>query len=223
MNAPPSDGEPLSAQLRARTAPLHTQSERLLGLPHSITGRADYIAWLGRFLGLYDPLERRLAGFAEWPALGIDLASRSLTQGLTADLVALGADPTDSPRAAEADLPPLPSLAHAIGALYVLEGSALGGRIILRDLQGRLGDHLGEATRFFGGRGERLGPMWNSFRGVLDRFGETHPQLTDAVQSGADATFTALIRWFTPFCGVGGGTKQVRLGSAQTRKGAAPL
>jgi heme oxygenase len=200
--AVPAEGDPLSARLRARTAPLHGQSERLLGLPGAITGRADYAAWLGRFLGLYEPLEQRLTGFTEWPALGIDLASRALTQGLAADLAALGADPNDPPRAAASDLPPLPSLAHAMGALYVLEGSALGGRIILRDLQDRLGDQLGQATRFFGGRGERLGPMWNSFRGVLDRFGQTHPDLTDAVQSGADATFYALIRWFTPFCAV---------------------
>ena len=190
----------LSAQLRERTAPLHRQIETLLRLPDTIRSRADYQDWLGRFLGLYDPLEVLLAEFSEWDSLGLSMLSRDHSCCLVDDLVVLGMNPRGLPRAPPALLPDLPSFAHALGALYVIEGATLGGRLILRDLEPRIGASIAGATRFFGGRGEALGPMWQGFRAALDKFSLKQPRLCADVVVGAERTFQAMLVWFEPFC-----------------------
>jgi heme oxygenase (biliverdin-IX-beta and delta-forming) len=190
----------LSAQLRERTAPLHGQIETLLGLPGAIRNRADYQNWLARFLGLYEPLEYSLATFSEWNSLGLSMLARDHTSCLVDDLTALGIDPRQPPRASQHLLPDLPTFAHALGALYVIEGATLGGRLILRDLEPRIGAPIAGATRFFGGRGEALGPMWQSFRSALDQFSLKQPQLCTDVVVGAERTFRAMLVWFAPFC-----------------------
>jgi heme oxygenase len=190
----------LSDELRLRSAPLHEDAEVLLKLPGAIRDRQDYGAWLGRFYGLYEPLERRLADFPEWEAFGIPVAAPSHSALLARDIMTLGADPGAIPRAAAAMLPQLSSFGHALGALYVLEGATLGGRIILRDLQVRIGDPVDRASRFFGGRGEAAGPMWRCFRTALDGFGREQPQCRDDVVLGAQRSFQAILGWFAPFC-----------------------
>jgi len=190
----------LSAQLRERTAPLHREIESLLRLPGAICSRADYQDWLGHFLGLYDPLQRVLVTFSEWESLGLMMSARDHTGCLVDDLVALGIDPRELPRASPELLPDLPTFGHALGALYVIEGATLGGRLILRDLEPRIGVAIAGATRFFGGRGETVGPMWQSFRTALDDFGLKQPQLCADVGAGAERTFRAMLVWFAPFC-----------------------
>ena len=189
----------LSGQLRERTAPLHGQIEALLRLPGAIRTCPDYKDWLGRFLGLYDPLECSLATFSGWDSLGLSMLSRNHTCCLVDDLVALGTDPRELPRASPAVLPDLPTFAHALGALYVIEGATLGGRLILRDLEPRIGASIAGATRFFGGRGEAVGPMWQSFRVALEEFESFQPRLCADVVVGAERTFRAMLVWFAPF------------------------
>jgi heme oxygenase len=154
---------------------LHRQIEVLLGLPGVICTPDDNARWLGRFLGFYAPLE--CEGFPEWDNLGIRLPARSHSACLATDFAALGADPARVTPAAPTQLAGLSDFAHALGALYVMEGATLGGRLILRDLEMRLGDTIADATCFFGGRGERVGPMWQSFREAL-----------------------AMLAWFAPLC-----------------------
>lgn len=83
----------LSAQVRARTACLHQQAEIVLGLPGAIQTLDDYRACLGRFLGLYAPLECSLARFEEWDSHNVHLPSPSHSACLAADLAVLGTDP----------------------------------------------------------------------------------------------------------------------------------
>jgi len=190
----------LSAQLRAQTAPLHAQIEALLGLPGSIRSRDEYRLWLDRFLGFYEPLERSLEAFPGWEACGFALPARSQAACLASDLAALGADPRQASRITFELLPALPTFAHALGAAYVLEGATLGGRIILRDLEMRIGAALAGATQFFGGRGKATGQMWHGFQAALDAFGRAHPRLCVDVVTGAQRTFRAMLAWFAPFC-----------------------
>jgi heme oxygenase len=137
--------------------------------------------------------------FDEWRCLGVDLARRNHSCCLSSDLLALGTDFSQVPRAPESIIPVLPTFAHALGAFYVLEGSVLGGRMILRDLEARVGQQFAGATHFLGGRGEETGPMWKSFRAALDSFGRAKPQRRGDVLLGADRVFRSLLIWFTPF------------------------
>jgi heme oxygenase len=195
----------LSIQLRIRTSCLHSQIEALLGLPAAIQTLDDYRGWLCRFLGLYAPLEHGLASFGAWSDHGLALPSPSHSACLAADLAVLGIDPAGVLRTPPALLPQLPTFAHAIGALYVLEGSTLGGRVILHDVERRIGTHLTGltgATQFFGGRASAVGLIWQRFKAALDAFGSARPYLSPDVISGAESAFRAIEAWFVPFCAV---------------------
>ena len=187
----------LSARLRRTTAPLDAKVERLLGLPGAVRNRQDYCQLLGRFLGLYEPLGQVFQRFDEWDRLGLTPAARAHAANLALDLSALGIDLSRVPRAPSRMLPNLPTFPHALGALYVLEGATLGGRVILRALEARMAGQIAGATRFLGGHGAAGGPTWQSFRATLDDFGRAQPGSCVDVLSGADRMFRANLAWFT--------------------------
>jgi heme oxygenase len=190
----------LSRNLRVHTAALHGELEAMLGLPGRIRTQEDYRLLLVGFLGFYAPLERALAAYAEWEAFGLPLAERNKTASLVADLKALGVNPAAVRLAAAEHLPRLPTFAHALGALYVIEGATLGGRVILRDLAARVGPEIDGATGFFGGRGETVGPMWQEFRRALENFARLRPGDTTNVLEGAEQAFSAMLTWFAGTC-----------------------
>ncbi len=187
--------EKLSAELRIRTAGLHRQAEQQLNLPDAVSTCDDYRRWLAGFFGFYQPLEAILTAFPDWDGLGISIVSRLHAPAIAHDLAVLGS--TSAPPLAPAHLlPELPTVAHGLGALYVLEGATLGGQIILRGIETRLGLSIGTARQFFGGRGRDLGPMWNDFRNRLDDYGRLHALKRDDVVAGAQRTFQSLLGWF---------------------------
>ena len=70
--------------------------------------------------------------------------------------------------------PPIGTKAEALGAMYVLEGSTFGGKIILKAMrsQGVSTDEL----HFLDPYGKEAGPLWRAFLHVLER--ETVPDQT---------------------------------------------
>ena len=101
-----------------------------------------------------------------YETLGLKLSERSRSALILDDLATLGW----SSREVESiplcsELPETASLDQALGCLYVLEGSTLGGSIICRAVQQRLGPSPGRS--FFAGYGDRTGTMWNAFCDVL--------------------------------------------------------
>lgn len=185
----------LADRLRVATAAEHRQVEAALGLPDAIQGIGDYRDWLGRFRALHVPLGRRLRTFPDWPSFGLDLEARCPVARLDRDLRRLGTDPAGLGEAPARALPTLDRFAQALGALYVIEGSTLGGRVILRDLERRLGPGIAGATAFFGGHGPATGALWQALRGALDRFAVQRPE---EVVAGAARTFRAFGAWMPP-------------------------
>lgn len=198
LGAPLAQDVLLSAELRARTAAPHRRAETMLGLPGAIRSANGYTAWLARFLGLYEPLEHVLASFTDWPCLPLQPPDQGAR--IRSDLTAMGVDARTVPEAPAGLLPELPSFAHAVGALYVVEGAKLGGRVILRELDARLGSGIAGARRFFGNEGGATTPEWGEVRAALDRFGNARPEIREDVVSGAERTFEAVLAWFRPFC-----------------------
>lgn len=86
-------------------------------------------------------------------------------------------------------LPPLDTLPRLLGAMYVLEGSTLGGQVIARQLT-----KAGIPTRtYFTGYAERTGPMWKSF---CQQLGEAAtPENEDEIVRSASRTFQDLETW----------------------------
>lgn len=168
--------------LREETADLHRYVEDAVGLPESVQNRDDYLDLLGRFLGLHGPLEERLAATVwrqSWTEIGIEIGRHRRAHLLADDLRALGAAAAQSRRA---HLPPLRTFGEALGCLYVLEGSSLGGRVLAPAIVSVVGD---VPVRFLVGDRGQPGP-WQDVRAALRRVA---PERADEVLLGARETF----------------------------------
>lgn len=139
------------------------------------------------FFGLHGGAEDRLG---EWlgdlPGLEFDVRRRAPCLG--ADLVALGDDPASTPRA---PAPPLTGIPEALGFLYVLEGSSLGGKAIEKALSGLGADMTG--LSFLNPYGAATGERWRAFLAVLEREGRDAAQ--SAIVRGGVMGFTAARDW----------------------------
>jgi len=146
---------------------------------------ADYRALLIRLYGFYQPFER---------AVGLD---RVRTQWLERDLAWLDIAASALPRIPlRADMPRYDSLERRLGALYVVEGSALGGRLLCLGLDHLLGAASPDGRRFFAGRGAGTGAAW---RGFLDRLASVGPEPMGraALVSAAAETFEIFETWLS--------------------------
>jgi heme oxygenase (biliverdin-IX-beta and delta-forming) len=76
--------------------------------------------------------------------------------------------------------------ASFLGAMYVMEGSRLGGQYIARHLEETLGFQPGEGDAYFRGYGEQTGTMWRAFKRVL---GEVPDEREQDVIAAAKAMF----------------------------------
>ena len=81
-----------------------------------------------------------------------------------------------------------------LGAMYVLEGSTLGGRYIASHVGNVLGLVPGRGDRFFRGYEERTIPMWREFQQVLLAVPE---EQGDAVIEAAKGMFGIFQDWMT--------------------------
>jgi len=75
--------------------------------------------------------------------------------------------------------PPRLNPAQRVGALYVIEGSALGGQIICQGLRGHFGPDT--PVRFFAGLEKKTGAHWREFGQALDRFVLTYDCMDDVI------------------------------------------
>jgi heme oxygenase (biliverdin-IX-beta and delta-forming) len=88
----------------------------------------------------------------------------------------------------------LASVYDALGAMYVLEGSTLGGAVIRRELAKN--PHLvGQVAdfRYYGCYGPLIGERWKNFQGLLNAWAVTDEQ-QDAVVAKAKETFALFER-----------------------------
>jgi heme oxygenase len=180
--------------LKRLTAGAHAQIETLIHVEARLGCRDDYRMLLERFWGLHLPLEAALAEL-DWRGSGLSMAERARVPMLRADLMALGHVPhTLAALPLCPALPPLDSRAAALGCLYVLEGSTLGGRIVLKQLRSSLGLTPASGAAFYAGHGARTGTLWRAFVEALDAGVETAAEQAAAVES-ALATFALFGDW----------------------------
>lgn len=117
----------MRAALRAGTAAAHDRVDRLFSRL-DLAVEEDYRLFLLAQAAAFLPIEDRLDAAATVDVVP-DWMSRRRAHLLRADLCALGAEePVRIPS------PPLESPAAKLGAIYVLEGSRLGGAVLKRTL-----------------------------------------------------------------------------------------
>lgn len=175
----------LSARLRAETRPAHEALEDALDLDASLASREAYGHLLGRFYAFHAGWEPVLAQIIADPAF---FQPRRKLRLLAADLRYLGL--TVGQIDAIAPHPPATPLntpSQAYGALYVLEGSTLGGQLISRQVAARLGLGAEGGAQYYNAYGSAVGAMWRTFG---QRLVELAPSLdNDAVVAAATTTF----------------------------------
>ena len=108
----------LRAELRQATADIHERLDRTVG---QFDDRTSYRLYLENTFRFRHSVEPALAGHPLWPV-------QSLIPDLRQDLEDFGLSASVS----EVAVPPLSDPAAQIGALYVLEGSGLGARLLFR-------------------------------------------------------------------------------------------
>lgn len=171
-------------RLREDTRGLHESVEAATDLERRCTSIEAYRDLLARTAAYLRVVEPSLADFA-WSEVGIDLAARRRLALVERDLAVLG----DVQEAAVPAVYAPRSLAEAIGVLYVLEGSTLGGRFIERTLQRTLGIDASSGAAYFHGHGEATGSMWKEFKTRTDAWCGDDESRYAAALHGAQRTF----------------------------------
>ena len=154
----------LRQQLKTATQPYHDQTEQLSS-PSAEFSLDDYRTFLRTGWLFHSSLESSLTDFLpDWLKADLRWSHRLKAPRLAQDLRELAVD--------LAALPPLPfpvrTVPEALGALYVAEGSTLGGIMMKKMWQ----DHpvIGQRSsfRFLGCYDPETGTYWKSFIAVLE-------------------------------------------------------
>jgi heme oxygenase len=186
----------LSEALKAYTKQPHQELERVI-IHHikQLESKADYVNLLKIFYGFIKPVEQRLAAKIDQQIVS-DMDQRRKTDWILQDISFL--DGRHSSLAFADDLPQLNTVEEALGAMYVLEGSTLGGKFISKMISEKLDISLNEGFTFFNGYKEHTGLMWTRFKEVLNNYlGDE--STTNSVAEAANQTFIKFKKWFNEY------------------------
>lgn len=180
---------PLILELRQATAAAHERLEHGLDLLAEPPSRDRFVRVLSRFHGFHRIWEPAMAETLADPEI---FDPRRRLSHLEADLARLGVDTAALPACQEAAA--LARGEGAIGSLYVMEGSTLGGQVIARSLA-KTGWAPEGGLSYFQPYGSQTGVMWRAFGDYAAA--RTPPEARAAVIGRAIETFETLRRWLT--------------------------
>lgn len=163
-----------------RDAHLHLEKKVVQKLK-AIRSNHDYADFLKHFYAYFSHIERVIAPFITAEVLP-DYTQRRNSSYIKSDIEALGGNIEELPATTTPDIQ---NTVQALGALYVLEGSIMGGSIIVKMLE-KAG--ITEGVSFFSGYGEATGRMWGIFTEVLNSHAKTEDDEAQAVAT-ANSTF----------------------------------
>ena len=78
-------------------------------------------------------------------------------------------------------VPNITGKSAAMGIAYVIEGSILGGRVILKHLAKKLGVSPLKGASFFNGYADQTGSMWKAFMDMLTHFAIAEQQKQEII------------------------------------------
>jgi len=198
-DTPSLSSETALTELRLATRADHDRLERLLRLdaPMPLARYGAILARFDAFLRAWEPrihaaLPERLQSWfrARWRG-GFASADVEWLRSVGE----VDTRPVDAPAAAGL---PLADLAEVLGSLYVIESSALGGRVVAPLLKRTLGLGQGSGASYFHGFGGDSAAMWSNFRVLAAlEIGDSQRDTVRACMS-ARRTFAALIDLFAP-------------------------
>ena len=192
---PEATTEVFLKNLRSATAPMHTALEANpvsaslmspdLSLPayrHYLTLMAEVVAFTEKVI------------FPAVSDIVPDTDQRRKLSQIHSDLTALTESTLEDPALfypVDKDF----TISFAMGYMYVTEGSTLGGRMILKHVQEKLGLNEAMGASFFAGYGSETGVKWKSFLSNLTNYAEQSGS-SDEIIRGAQHAFAAIDRYF---------------------------
>jgi len=178
--------------VRAETRAHHQQLEAKLPFDERLS-LERYQELLAGFWGLFDPLEAALANLDLADSLEVRKRQRSVL--LLRDLLATGLTAEELSVLPRCDkVPLLETKAQALGCMYVLEGSRLGGQFASKLVTQQLGLTEGSGCSFFSSDGAEVAPMWRTFCDIV-RESVLSPEDRSEFVVAARSTFSAFLGW----------------------------
>lgn len=171
----------------------HRSIEAAVNFKEITSSSESYSELLKKFYGYYLPIEKLLVEFmVPLKEIGINLSERTKVNFLEHDLKLMGITPSAENQCK--DLPKLRNVYEALGVLYVLEGSTLGGQVIHKYLMERNNFIRKNELQFHLGYKDQTIQMWNQFKTILNSIPGDHEA---EVITAAKNTFSTLKNWIT--------------------------
>lgn len=163
---------------------------KMIPLLKRISNKEEYVELLDFLYGYYKPLEANLQQFAS----GISFHQHA--PNIEKDINELEPSHKFSGRQAE-DVPEFDTPEKALGALYVLEGSTLGGQIISKMLAKQITGSTVDSFSFYNPYGDATHQKWGEFKKLLDA--DYTAEQKALISEGANETFTTLHKWMSSY------------------------
>lgn len=155
--------------------------------------KEQYIRVLEAFYGFFSGVEEQIESFEEMKIYLDDLHERRKSSWIISDITTLGQNYTAV--SVCKDLPLIGKLSNAFGALYVLEGSTLGGTLIAKRVNDQLCYSQDSGASFFCGYGKQTRAKWDGFKNALILFTEKNPGSESEIIQTAKDTFYKFSIW----------------------------
>jgi len=152
----------------------------------------DYTRYLSAMYGYVQPFEAQ--AFEQLRAQLPDIAERRKAHLLEADLRILGLSEAQIETLPKAAIE-LDTQAQRMGAMYVMEGSTLGGMVIAKHIHKTLGLDPQNGASFFQPYGQTLSARWKSFLAAFTDY-TLSEQAEQEVITAATDTFKGIYHWF---------------------------
>lgn len=183
----------VSSALKEKTKQAHLSLERkTIGHIKKVKTLKDYEGLLRIFYGYFSPLEALINKYITddiVPSYSERRKSASILRDI--ETVSPGAVNFDISK----NLPQINDITQALGALYVMEGSTMGGTIIAQMLN-KQANIQPQMLTFFNGYGEQNLSMWQSFIKALNE----HAANDEAkIVNAANETFSKMEEWCETF------------------------
>ncbi|WP_341225518.1 biliverdin-producing heme oxygenase [uncultured Arcticibacterium sp.] len=184
----------IAEQLKKDTLEEHQNLEGMIVRRlKQLENKADLAKVLKSFYGFYNPLETAIEKFIFKSSLP-DMETRRKSSWLLQDLQNLEVNNEELPLCD--DITTISNKSQALGAMYVLEGSTLGGEHINKMLQKQLNLNDEAVLTFFSSYKENTYKKWAIFLKFLENQTNSKEEQQLAIQS-ANETFTKFHKWLT--------------------------
>ncbi|MGK4569334.1 biliverdin-producing heme oxygenase [Flavobacterium sp. 3HN19-14] len=179
--------------LRAETADAHKKLESLpvsMAITSPTVTKSEY----GLYLNLMHDIIRDTESNV-FELLGDvipDIGSRRKLQWLENDLSVVGISAENKLTSLQNNF----TIPFALGIMYVVEGSSLGGRFILKNINAVLDYDEKTGAQYFSGYGNTTGSHWKNFINFMTQYEEKN-QNADEIIEGAIFAFNAIYNHFS--------------------------